>query len=198
MKLLKGVSLISLVFSLTLWVVLSAQAESQAPTADVIPEAEIRAVIDRYVDRFKALDIDGFTALFSREAVENRARPYPDMVEEYRRTFAMTNQFLYHLDIHAIQSYTKSAFVSGRYEIIQTTKPDNEMRTYQGNIQWTLVREEGALKILRVNYGKDSRRERFWTFLDGDGTSSGRPRQGVGEPDQETAAVGGNNFEPSD
>jgi hypothetical protein len=130
-----------------------AQTPVPAPAAEVIPEAEIRQAIDQYIDRFKAMDLDLFMEVFSKQAVENRMLPYADMREAYGRTFKNSNQILYFLNILGIQSYTNSAFVNGYYEIIQTTKPDNEFKIYKGNIQWELVREEGGLKILRLNHG---------------------------------------------
>jgi hypothetical protein len=130
-----------------------AQTPVPAPAAEVIPEAEIRQAIDQYIDRFKAMDLDLFMEVFSKQAVENRMLPYADMREAYGRTFKNSNQILYFLNILGIQSYTNSAFVNGYYEISQTTKPDNEFKIYKGNIQWELVREEGRLKILRLNHG---------------------------------------------
>jgi hypothetical protein len=129
------------------------QAPAPAPVAEVIPETEIRQTIDQYIDRFKAMDLDLFMEVFSKQAVENRMLPYADMREAYGRTFKNSNQILYFLNILGIQSYTNSAFVNGYYEVIQTTKPDNEFKIYKGNIQWELVREEGRLKILRLNHG---------------------------------------------
>jgi hypothetical protein len=131
-----------------------AQTPVPATAPVVIPESEIRQAIDQYINRFKAMDLDLFMDGFSKRAVENRMLPYADMREEYDRAFKNTNQFVYFLNILGIQSYTNSAFVNGYYEIIQTTKPDNEFKVYKGNIQWELVREEGGLKILRLNHGR--------------------------------------------
>ena len=144
-----------LVLTLVIPVTVRAQTQAPAPAAEVIPEAEIRQTIDQYVDRFKAMDLDLFMKVFSKRAIQNRMYPYADMVEAYDRMFKNTNQFLYFLNILGIQSYTNSAFVNGYYEIIQTTKPDNEFKVYKGNIQWELVREEGGLKILRLNHGTE-------------------------------------------
>ena len=143
-----------LALMLVIPVTVRAQTPAPAPMAEVIPEAEIRQAIDQYVDRFKAMDIDLFMEAFSKQAVENRVFPYADIREAYDRMFKNTNQFLYYLNILGIQSYTNSAFVNGYYEIIQTTKPENELKIYKGNIQWELVREEGGLKILRLNHGR--------------------------------------------
>jgi len=144
-----------LVLTLVIPVTVRAQTQAPAPAAEVIPEAEIRQTIDQYVDRFKAMDLDLFMKVFSKRAIQNRMYPYADMVEAYDRMFKNTNQFLYFLNILGIQSYTNSAFVNGYFEIIRTTKPDNEFKVYKGNIQWELVREEGGLKILRLNHGTE-------------------------------------------
>jgi len=142
-----------LAMMLVIPIAVKAQTQAPAPVAEVIPETEIRQTIDQYIDRFKAMDLDLFMEVFSKQAVENRMLPYADMREAYGRTFKNSNQILYFLNILGIQSYTNSAFVSGYYEIIQTTKPDNEFKVYKGNIQWELAREEGRLKILRLNHG---------------------------------------------
>ena len=139
---------------LMLVIPVAARAQTQAAVApEVIPEGEIRQAIEQYVDRFKAMDLDLFMNVFSKQAIENRMLPYADMREAYDRIFKNTNQILYFLNILGIQSYTNSAFVNGYYEITQTTKPDNEFKIYKGNIQWELAREEGRLKILRLNHG---------------------------------------------
>jgi hypothetical protein len=143
-----------LVLMLVIPVAAGAQTQAAATAPEVIPESEIRQVIDQYIDRFKAMDLDLFMDVFSKGAIENRMLPYADMREKYGLTFKNTNQILYFLNILGIQSYTNSAFVSGYYEIIQTTKPDNEFKVYKGNIQWEIVREEGGLKILRLNHGR--------------------------------------------
>ena len=151
-----------------MWVIpltVRAQTPVLAPAAEVIPETEIRQAIDQYVDRFKAMNLDLFMESYSKQAIENRELPYSDIREAYDRMFKDTNQFQFYLNILGIQSYTNSAFVSGYCEIIQTTKPDNEMKVYKGNIQWELVREEGGLKILRLNHGKLLVEEKFWKYL---------------------------------
>lgn len=136
-------------------VVLRAQTPSAPAVAPVIPEAEVQEFINKYIDRFKAMDHEAFMSLFSKEAVENRMLPYADIYNLYSKTFRMTNQFIYQLKIDSIQTYTKSAFVSGHYQIIQTLKENNEMKQFKGNIQWELIREDGSLKIVRLNYGNE-------------------------------------------
>jgi hypothetical protein len=108
------------------------------------------------------MDIDLFMELFSKEAVENRMVPYSDIRKSYERTFGMTNQFLYYVNFLVVQTYTKSAFVSGRYRISQTLAGGDEVNMFKGNIQWELVREGDALKILRINFGRDLEPPQSW------------------------------------
>jgi len=153
--------------ALMLVIPVTVRAQTPAPVtmAEVIPEAEIRQAIDKYVDRFKAMDLDLFMESYSKQAVENREFPYADIREAYDRIFKDTNQFLFYLNILGIKSFTNSAFVSGYCEITQTTKPKNEMKLYKGNVQWELVREDGVLRILRLNHGKLLVQEKFWKNL---------------------------------
>ena len=134
-------------------VMVNAQTVASAPLMPVIMELEVRDLINKYVDRFKAMDHAGFMALFSKDAVENRMLPYNDMADSYAKMFGVTNQFIYQLKIDTVETYTKSARASGQYQIIQTLKKDNEMRVYEGKIQWEIVPEDGHLKIIRLNYG---------------------------------------------
>ena len=141
--------------------VLKAQTAS-APAAPTISETEVREFVNKYVDRFKARDIDLFMELFSKEAIENRMVPYPDIRKSYEKTFAMTEQFLYYVNLLVVQTQTKSAFASGRYRISQTLAGGDDTKMLRGGIQWELVREGDALKILRLNFGKDLEPPKSW------------------------------------
>lgn len=133
--------------------------KAQVPPPSVIPQAvtveEVRQFMDEYTTRFMKMDLDAYMALFSKEAVENRMIPYADIREAYKRTITNSHSIIYHLKIYSIQTYMRSAFVTGRYELIQTFKGKDKTKVIQGNIQWDLVRENGSLKIKEVNYGRD-------------------------------------------
>ena len=133
---------------------LGAQMAGPPGTVDAIREEEVRQFIDKYIDRYKAMDIDLFMELFSRKGVENRMLPYADIRTTYHKMFAASNQFLYYLTIYSIQTHARSAFVTGRYTLVQTLRRGNRMRMFHGNIQWDLVKEEGSLKIREINYGR--------------------------------------------
>jgi hypothetical protein len=147
------------VFFLFLIFIVPLSIKAQVAPSSEIPQAvtveEARQFIDEYTAQFMRMDLDAFMALFSKNAVENRMLPYADIREAYQKTFANSNSIVYHLEIYSIQAYQKSAFVSGRYELIQSIKGSKKKKVFRGNIQWDLIREDGSLKIKEINYGRD-------------------------------------------
>ncbi|NWF92728.1 MAG: hypothetical protein HXY46_07410 [Syntrophaceae bacterium] len=132
-----------------------AQAPLPSATAQAVTADEVRQFMEEYKARYMKMDIDAFMALFSKEAAENRMLPYDDLREGYRKTFSNSTSIQYNLEIYNIQTYQKSAFVSGRYELIQFLKPNNKKKIFQGDIQWDLIREGGSLKIREISYVRD-------------------------------------------
>lgn len=136
---------------------LSTKAQAPVPPKidQPVTEEEVRRFMDEYKARFMKMDIDAFMELFSNEAVENRMVPYADIREAYQKTFANSKSIIYDLEIYSIQTYQKSAFIRGRYELIQSIKGSKKKKVFRGDIQWDLIRENGSLKIKEINYGKD-------------------------------------------
>ncbi len=133
-------------------------AKAQVPQAlevsKVVTREEVRQFIDDYVTQFMKLDLDPFMGFFSKTGVENRMLPYEDIREAYRKTIVGSLSIVYNVEIYSIQTYTRSAYVTGRYEIIQNPKIGRKI-VFGGSIQWYLVRENGSLKIREVNYGRN-------------------------------------------
>jgi hypothetical protein len=134
---------------------LSARAQTPPPVdaPKAVTEEEARQFIEEYVARFMKLKFDPFMELFSKEAVENRMLPYADIREAYQATIVGSRSINYKLKIYSIQIHSRSAFVTGHYEIIQVFKKFGKS-AFSGDIQWTLVRENGSLKIRELNYGR--------------------------------------------
>jgi hypothetical protein len=128
----------------------SAKAQNQPVTVE-----EVQQFMNEYKNRYNNLNYEAFMDLFSKEAVENRMHPYADIREAYRKTFDSSNSIQYNLEIYSIQTYQEGAFVSGRYELVQSIKGSKRSAVFRGNIQWNLNREGGVLKIKEINYGKD-------------------------------------------
>jgi hypothetical protein len=100
------------------------------------------------------LELDPFMGLFSKKAVENRMLPYAEIRRAYQKTIVGSCSIMYRFKIYTVQTYLQSALVRGHYEIVQTFKKGGEA-TFQGDIQWDLIRENGALKIREITYGRD-------------------------------------------
>ncbi len=156
LKMAVFVNLILLVSIFPLSLYGQSPAPSETPQAVTVEEA--RKFLDEYIARYKRMDVDAFMTLFSKEATENRILPYDDIYEIYRKNFSNSISLSYNLEVYFIQPYTRSAFVSGRYEVVQSLKPKGQQKVFQGNIQWNLVRENGSLKIMEIDYGRDRTR----------------------------------------
>jgi hypothetical protein len=120
-----------------------------------ITEGEVRNFLDEYMSRYMKKDINVFMSFFSKGAIENRLLLYGDIYEIYQKTFDNSDALQYYLEIYSIQIFGQSAYVSGRYKVIQTLKEKNRNKVFQGNIQWYVIRENGSLKIMEMNYGRD-------------------------------------------
>ena len=152
--------MISILFSLFLMIMPSLSGEAQIGSRPVHPqgvtEEEVKQFLDEYANLYMAMDFEGFMALFSEGAVENRMFPYADIQRIYQKHFGKSRSLQYTLKILTIQNYAQSAFVSGRYQFIQTPKRGRRS-VYQGSIQFDLVRENGSLKIRELNYSRDKK-----------------------------------------
>jgi len=144
----------SVLFIVLLILVFPLSVKAQIPQAVAVEE--VKKFLDEYVNRYMAMDLNGFMALFSKDAVENRMLPYADIQKIYQKHFDQSKSLQYNLKILTIQTYARSAFASGRYEVIQNPKR-GRTKVYQGNIQFELVRENGSLKIRELNYGRDQK-----------------------------------------
>jgi len=131
-----------------------AQVSPDRAIPAAVTEEEARLFVKEYTKRFTQMDLEPFMALFSERAVENRALPYSDIRWAYQQTIQRTHSIQYEYKILTIQTYSDRAFVSGRYRLTQTFK-GGRVRTFQGNIQWALIREGDVLKIREINYGID-------------------------------------------
>jgi hypothetical protein len=54
-----------------------------------------------------------------------------------------------------VEIYRNAVEVKARYELGQVLRTGGEKKIWKGQIQWMLVKEDGALKIISINYGHD-------------------------------------------
>ncbi len=57
-----------------------------------------------------------------------------------------------------MEIYDNAAEVKARYEIGQIMKRTGEMRILKGRIRWVLIKEDGILKILSIDYKHEKAR----------------------------------------
>jgi hypothetical protein len=138
-----------------LWILILPLDISSSESRREVTQEEAKQFIEEYIQRFMKLDLDPYMELFSKQAIENRVLPYADIEEAYRRTIQKTHSLLYKMTLYSIEPYTHSAFVRGRYEIVQRLKKKDRVVNLSGEIQFYLIRDNSFLKIREINYGKD-------------------------------------------
>jgi hypothetical protein len=138
-----------------LWILILPLDISSSESRREVTQEEAKQFIEEYIQRFMKLDLDPYMELFSKQAIENRVLPYADIEEAYRRTIQKTHSLLYNMTLYSIEPYTHSAFVRGRYEIVQRLKKKDRVVNLSGEIQFYLIRDNSFLKIREINYGKD-------------------------------------------
>jgi hypothetical protein len=139
-----------------------AQVPPPFESPPAVTEGEAQRFIDEYVDQYVKMNIDAFMTLYSRGAIENRMLTYADIRELYRMTLDNSESLKYDLKISAIHTYKEGTAVVGYYEVIQALKGSPYKKVYKGDIQWELVRENGTLRIMEINYGRDYRWDSPW------------------------------------
>jgi hypothetical protein len=98
------------------------------------------------------LCIDSFISLFSSRAVQNRQDGLEGIRKIYGNFLKQSQEIKYHMENISIEIYQNGIEVKARYELAQTLKKSGNKKIWRGEIRWTLVREDGALKILSLDY----------------------------------------------
>jgi hypothetical protein len=55
-----------------------------------------------------------------------------------------------------VEIYQNAVDVKARYEVDQVSRKDGERIIWKGKIQWMLIKEDGVLKIISLNYKHDA------------------------------------------
>ena len=129
---------------------LSASNPSLPPL--IATEGEVKDFFDKYIERYSRKDIDGFLWLFSLKAIQNQKDGLPEMRQTYSDFFNKSQRLDYRLEDPKIEIYQNAAEVKAQYRIHQTLTKGGKEKIYQGRIRWVLIKENGALKILSLDY----------------------------------------------
>jgi hypothetical protein len=115
-------------------------------------EQEVRGFFDQYVERYNKMDIDGFLWLFSLKAKQNQQDGLPEIRTMYSDFFKQLSSLQNSIEDMKIEIYQNAVEVKARYVIAQVLKKGGEKKVVKGSGRWVLIREDGALKILSIDY----------------------------------------------
>jgi general secretion pathway protein A len=127
-----------------------------------ITDKEVRAFFEDYMARYNRKDIQGFLSLFSVRAIQNGKDDLTRIGQMYWSFFDLSQELRYRIDdaqivIHRDTSSTRTpsgdvAEVKARYSIDQITREGRKKKGWTGEVAWELVKEDGSLKVLRLDY----------------------------------------------
>jgi curved DNA-binding protein CbpA len=122
------------------------------PPSFLATEDEVKKFFDNYIERYNRMDIEGFLSLFSPKAIQNQKDRLEGIRKIYIDFFNQGEKVRYRIQDMKIEIYQNALEVKGRYEIVQILKTGGGERVWRGNIRWVLGKENGALKILSLDY----------------------------------------------
>jgi hypothetical protein len=140
-------TIINLLFPL----MIEAQIKTSPPPL-IATEEEVKQFLANYVDRYTQKDLDGFLSLFSPRAVQNRKDGLDGIRKIYTSYFNQSQEIRYQMEDRKIEIYQNGVEVKARYEVNQILRKGGEKKVWEGNIRLALVKEDGALKILSIDY----------------------------------------------
>ena len=115
-------------------------------------EKEVRLFLANYIDRYVRKDVHGFLALFSSKAIQNGKDGLEKIREIYVRFFDQSEELTYRLDDIKVSINGSEAEAMVRYQVIQRLKNRGGEKLWNGNLRWVLVKEEGVLRIITLDY----------------------------------------------
>jgi hypothetical protein len=125
------------------------------PPSLLATEDEVRKFFDSYTERYNRMDIESFLSLFSSKAIQNKKDGLEGIRKIYTNFFNQGKEVRYRAQDMKIETYQNAIEARARYEIEQILKIGGEKKVWRGQICWVLGKENGALKILSLDYQHD-------------------------------------------
>ena len=122
------------------------------PPSLLATEEEVIQFFGKYIERYKQKDIDGFLSLFSSRAAQNRKDGLDGIRKIYTDFFDRSQTLRYRMVDRKIEIYENGVEVRARYELEQILIKSGEKKVWRGTIRWVLVKEDGILKIISLDY----------------------------------------------
>jgi len=118
-------------------------------------EEEVKQFFSDYIRRYHRKDIDGFLSFFSSKAVQNQKDGLKGIKNIYSKFFDESQELKYRVEGMKIEIYQNAVEVKARFRVDQTLKRRAEEKVWTGTIHWVLAKEDGALKIISLDYQND-------------------------------------------
>jgi ketosteroid isomerase-like protein len=118
-------------------------------------EEEVKQFFSDYIRRYHRKDVDGFLSFFSSKAVQNQKDGLKGIRNIYTKFFDESQELKYRMEGMKIEIYQNAVEVKARFRLDQTLKKRAEERVWTGTIHWVLAKEDGALKIISLDYQND-------------------------------------------
>jgi ketosteroid isomerase-like protein len=115
-------------------------------------EEEVQQFFSSYFERYHRKDLDGFLLLFSPKAVQNQRDDFEKIRSIYAKFFEESRELRYQVEGMKTEIYQNRVEVKARFRIDQTLKKGKKEVVWLGNIRWVLGREDGALRVLSLDY----------------------------------------------
>jgi hypothetical protein len=115
-------------------------------------EEEVEQFFSSYIDQYHRKDIGGFLSFFSSKAVHNQKDGIEGIRNIYTKFFDESQDLRYRLEGMKTEIYQNRIEVKARFRVDQTLKKPKKEMVWSGNIRWVLGREDGALRIVSLDY----------------------------------------------
>ena len=122
------------------------------PPSLLATEDEVKKFFNNYVNYYNRKDAKGILSLFSSKAIQNQKDGLEEIRKIYAEFLSEDQEIRYFLHDMKIEIYQNAVEVKVRYEIEQIVKETGEKEVWRGPIRWVLIKEDGKLKILSMDY----------------------------------------------
>jgi len=138
---------------LTMWT--KEEREVTSRPSLLAKEEEVKQFFSNYADRYRQRDINGFLSFFSSRAVHNQKDGFERIRSIYAQFFSESEALRFQVEGMKTEIYQNRAEVKARFQVEQTLRKASQEKVWKGNIRWVLVKEEGRLKIVSLDYQND-------------------------------------------
>jgi len=122
-----------------------------APLA-IASDEEVRRFFDEYIVRYNRKEVNNFLSFFSPKAIQNQKDDLRRIKATYETFFDHMESIRYRININQIEPKQDRVEVKAQYELEGIVAQGRRAQNWKGQIRWVLIRENGALKIISLDY----------------------------------------------